>query len=334
MKGTPRQLWLKWSETKLKQLIQCPLAFQFTYIDKQVVPQGIEKVFGTVIHYMLARYFVPKHGYKSFNAFFKAFSHFWNNVIGGLHGPYSYHDPPIKIRTRQKNVNDYFGLGHDLLRAFDDENRPYIDGVYPRPLATEARIVTKYQGFWLNGMIDRIQQTPEGIIIYDYKTGFSNQGDIELKHDLQFTIYSLLYLKKYGQLPDKLMLWYLRTDGSKLIEVPSRSQQQYHELVCLIEEASHFVQSAMMVGSKTCLFAQNTYRYFCLPQFGQQTFNRRIGPHCRYCDFDYLCLECNIADSFRERLVDLELSRIQPQIQVVQLSFPDLVIPKTKPQKK
>lgn len=323
-------LWTNWSESKLRQFEQCPLAFRLSYIDKIEVPQSENKVFGSTIHYLLKRFFDLKNGYKSAESFTNSFVGFYLGVKKGEHGPNGYWERPILLRQRSKE--DYIGLGIALLKKFYEENQPYRDGTYPKPHILEKQLKFRHHGFWLTAKLDRVQPSEAGDIIYDYKTGLDNRSEIELLFDLQFSFYSLAYLKMFGKQPAKIALWFLKTDGSKIVELPTRSPQHYIDLAGKIEEAARFVKAALIPEHTTCL-AQQTYHYFCFPRIPQPNFYRIVGPHCRFCDYDFICAKYQTVDTFRSEQIKQELIRIKPTAQTIQLTLP-LEIKKTKKVKK
>lgn len=111
---TWRQSIQRWSETKLRLLELCPLAFKFQYLDQVKVSQSVEKVFGSAVHYMLARYFSLKNGYVSADSFVASFIHFWDGVLKGEHGPSGFLDPPVEIRSRRTDPKMYYGIGREI----------------------------------------------------------------------------------------------------------------------------------------------------------------------------------------------------------------------------
>lgn len=316
------RIWNHWSESKLKLLDLCPLAFKLAYIERRRVPQSAEKVFGSAIHYMAKRFFVLKNGYQSVDSFGRAFIGFWQGVLQGEHGPAGYLDPPIQIRYRNTDRQNYIGLGISLLCKFYEENRPYRDGTWSKPKNVEKKYSFPFQGYRLMTVVDRTQPLPEGgDVIYDYKTGFSLRSEIELQFDVQFTFHSLAYRVRFGIPPAKMALWFLRPEGGKIVEVPARTSDHFIDLAGKLEEACHFVHGVLIPPDKTCLLTQATYRYFCFPPLPPPHFFRIVGGHCRWCDYDEVCGQYKSIDPSRDQQVIRELQGIQPPDEVVQLTF-------------
>lgn len=320
MKSATSRVWLEWSETKLRLLEQCPLAFKFCYIDRQRVPQGAKKVFGAALHYLFKRFFQVK--FQSLESFTNAGIHFWSGVVQGRHGPSSFVEKPIKIRWRKSPHEDYYGLLREVLRVFYEQNEGYKSGILPSPTYLEAPFRFRHHGLVFLAKIDRIQPLDENDdIIIDYKTGLSQRSNIELSHDLQFTVYSLAYRKRFGRPPAKMALYFVNPQASFSTIVPARQDSHFVELGGKVEEAFRFVHGALLPPEKTCLVAQQNYHYFCFPPMPCPNFFRNVGTHCQWCDYDFLCIEHKTDDCVRQQQILRELENIQPQVQVKQLNL-------------
>ncbi len=81
-----------------------------------------------------------------------------------------------------------------------------------RILEAEKRFQITLGGRRLNGVIDRIEETPDGeIVVIDFKTG-SKPGNLSkntIREDMQMNLYSLAIRELYGKLPVKASLYYL-----------------------------------------------------------------------------------------------------------------------------
>jgi len=81
-----------------------------------------------------------------------------------------------------------------------------------RILEAEKRFQISLGGRRLNGVIDRIEETPDGeIVVIDFKTG-SKPGNLSkntIRDDIQMNLYSLAIREIYGKLPVKASLYYL-----------------------------------------------------------------------------------------------------------------------------
>jgi len=81
-----------------------------------------------------------------------------------------------------------------------------------RILEAEKRFQISLGGRLLRGVIDRIEETPDGeIVVIDFKTG-SKPGTLSkntIREDMQMNLYSLAIRELYGKLPVKASLYYL-----------------------------------------------------------------------------------------------------------------------------
>lgn len=319
-----------WSESKLRLLEQCPLAFRFCYIDRIPVPPGVEKVYGGIIHLFLKRFFRLKNGYKSPETFANAFVGYWRGVLSGKHGPDGYYSPPVQVRFRRQKTRDerdiYIGAGVNLLKRFYQDNWCYRDGREPMPTLVEKKHFVKWQGHQITGVIDRIQPYDEGkLAVIDYKTDqYRSRSEVEIKYDLQFTFYSLIFYLKFGRFPDEMELWFLNGEGTNKVGLPQRSLSDFVELKGKIEEAERFVQGALHPTNAHCLLAERTFHYFCLPPMKTPHFYRISGPHCRTCDYDHLCIEHTVDDPYRSMLVTRQMADYKPNPETVQLKLEGL----------
>ena len=64
----------------------------------------------------------------------------------------------------------------------------------------------------LTGRFDRIERTPEGLHVIDFKTSLPRTQD-EVDADLQLSIYALALQQDFGELPASLSLLHLTEDG-------------------------------------------------------------------------------------------------------------------------
>ena len=136
------------------------------------------------------------------------------------------------------------------------------------PIATEQRFEGEWQGLKVTGRIDRIDETPSGLVLIDYKTGGSVPKGIKDSNgkasiDLQLPLYRDIAAALYPEQSIADSQYFSLTKGKKL-SVSSKSPQ--HELPAAIE----FCKNALTTGS-----------YPVQPDAKREA--------CRYCDFDLMC---------------------------------------------
>ena len=76
-------------------------------------------------------------------------------------------------------------------------------------------------GFKVNGVIDRLEKTPEGeYVVIDYKTGGKNKK-VDARNSPQLNLYALALKENpdYGKLPAKAVFFYVeKPEGEQLFE--------------------------------------------------------------------------------------------------------------------
>ena len=96
----------------------------------------------------------------------------------------------------------------DTFLAWQAKNRNTI-------LAAELRFRFRLDGRTVTGYIDRIEQQPDGgLVVIDFKTGAkpSNITRAGIRDDIQMNIYCMAVQERYGKLPARASLYYLRDD--------------------------------------------------------------------------------------------------------------------------
>ena len=140
------------------------------------------------------------------------------------------------------------------------------------PIDLEKRFEGEWQGLKVTGRIDRIDETPSGLVLIDYKTGGSTPKGIKdangkVSIDLQLPLYRELAATLY---PDKSVVaaqYFSLTKGKNL---PVSSNAPQHELPAAIE---------------ACKSVLDTGRYSVQPDAKRDA--------CTYCDFDLICRQGN-----------------------------------------
>ena len=96
----------------------------------------------------------------------------------------------------------------DTFLAWQAKNRNTI-------LAAELRFRFRLDGRTVTGYIDRIEQQPDGgLVVIDFKTGAkpSNITRAGIRDDIQMNIYCMAVQERYGKLPARASLYYLKDD--------------------------------------------------------------------------------------------------------------------------
>jgi hypothetical protein len=316
-RGNP---WTRWSATKLGALQRCPKYFEFEYVLRMQdeVDQGVQKVFGSAMHYMFDKFFSLKNGYKSLEKFIGAFRYHW--LINTVKIKYK-----DRIRMRDpKDVQKYLAIGTNVLKKFWYENLAYRTGKMPMP-QVEQHFNLKFKGHTVRGVIDRIQPISEDKIeIWDYKTGYKKPTPEELFRDIQFTTYNLAWFKKTGKNPDKMRLIHLFSGEHFL--VPMRTEADYLQLGHWLDEAQVYIQNILQPQTRY-YFKDFIFRWFNPEDIERGHFSKRPSSFCCLCDYEELCRQSIPQNTLKEHWIKQELAKTGPYPQHIQL---ELFFPKTK----
>ncbi|MEK7664741.1 MAG: PD-(D/E)XK nuclease family protein [Patescibacteria group bacterium] len=161
----------------------------------------------------------------------------------------------------KKQKEDYYKLGKKIIKNFYEDfskNPPDILKI-ENSLALEMPFNLKIGDYALFGVIDRIDQTKNGPVIIDYKTGQSKDR-LDFENKEQLLIYQIASQEIFKIKPKELTYYYLE-DGKKTSFLGDEKdiQEQKKKIVEEIEQIKN-------------------------SQFGATP-----GWHCGFCDFKDIC---------------------------------------------
>ena len=193
---------LHWGATRLKSLLLCPRQFRYAYVDLIPAVPTAPLVFGRVLHETLlfihqrqmSESCLPHAGEALLR-----FDTLWQQALE--------EEQPF-FRAGAPSAEQHTTLGHEILRAYLEVNKET-----PAPLAAELEFEIETQGQVLRGVIDRIDEAPEGLIIVDFKSGKRKLSPQEVERDLQLTVYAFAAQRLYGRSVAQVAQYYLR-DGT------------------------------------------------------------------------------------------------------------------------
>ncbi len=110
----------------------------------------------------------------------------------------------------KKQKEEYYKLGKEIIKDFYSEfskNPPKILKIN-NELALEMPFNLKINGYTLRGVIDRIDELDDGVVIIDYKTGNSKEK-LETDDKEQLLIYQIAAKEVFGIKPKELAYYYL-----------------------------------------------------------------------------------------------------------------------------
>ncbi|BCM94129.1 hypothetical protein IAD21_06032 [Abditibacteriota bacterium] len=216
-----------WSATRLKTYLTCPRQFKYVYVDGIPAIPTAPLVFGGALHealcfgheqQMISGQLPPT---ASLLARFDAL---WQDALetdepffraGGL-------TPPQYVRT-----------GHEILRAY-----AAAPDNATAPLAAELAFELEIGGYGFTGVVDRLDEGKDGLVIVDFKSGARKPTKADLEGDLQFTLYALAIEGMLGRPVERVVHYHLR-DGSRFDVMPSkeRSEQLLVQVVPQVDGA-------------------------------------------------------------------------------------------------
>jgi DNA helicase-2/ATP-dependent DNA helicase PcrA len=177
------------SYTDINSFDNCPLQFYFGKILRAPSPPSSAMIFGSAIHNVLeeAGKSLIAGEEITIDKLLSNFEERWRKIRLG--------DPDQKERLRQR-ASQLFG---NFMTA-----RSHLRG---ETKEVEKRFDFETAGIRITGKIDRIDRTPDGFEIIDYKTGKLDEK--KLKSDFQLPIYSLACRELYGEFPSRVTYLFL-----------------------------------------------------------------------------------------------------------------------------
>jgi len=246
----PQFLPQHFSYSQLAAFSKCPLQYKFNFILKVPVKGKSVFSFGKTLHNTLYEFLKlsSQENLKSVLTFKDLEELYEKNWIDEWY-------------DSKKNKEEYYKKGKEIIKEFYEnfsKNPPNILKVNNQP-ALELPFNLKIGGHTLYGVIDRIDDSKEGITIIDYKTGESKDKlDADAKEQLliyQIAAQEVLHLK-----PQRLAYFYLN-DGKMM----------------------------SFLGTETELENQKQKIIQQIEKIKNSEFDPTPGWQCQYCDFKDIC---------------------------------------------
>jgi len=235
------------SYTDIDSFQTCPLQFYFGKVLRIPTPPNSNAMLGSVMHSVLqeAGQTLRKSQGLKIDDLVASFEKQWAGV--------TLPDPDRKERLRSR--------GRELLERFvrmqeARSGKPIeLERKFEFPLVDTG----ENNAIRIKGRIDRVDSTPEGLEVIDYKTG-KQKSPSELKSDLQLPIYALACKELFGQLPSRVTYMFLGDDSQQNKSYsPDEIESAKSEIGGLIE------------------------------QINGSDFVATPGQHCHYCGFARFC---------------------------------------------
>jgi DNA helicase-2/ATP-dependent DNA helicase PcrA len=199
-----QELSVSYSALDLYQ--RCPRAYQYRYVYRLPTRPSPEQQFGVAVHNALSE------------------------ILGGATaGPLALADAVAvfdRIFTAERfcdpvNADLWQARGRDFITALHGKGRLDGRGLH---LAPEQTFTLSLPGFRVQGRVDRIDRTPKGFRLIDYKTGEVKQ-EWQLERDLQLGLYAIAAEQVFGLKPVTLAICYLE-DATEMEVLKTTSQLQ------------------------------------------------------------------------------------------------------------
>ena len=188
----------------------CPQLFKFKAIDKIPVPPTVHQARGTTAHLALQRLFDDDAPDRTPARLYNLFREAWTELK-----PLEYPDLFDDVESERAWGIESLEI---LANYFHVEDPSSFD-----PLDRELDMVEELGDLTIRGILDRMEQRDDGLVITDYKTGKAPPERYALPAFFALKIYALLIRKRVGTTPVALRLMYL--NGPTVYEIPIYDRQ-------------------------------------------------------------------------------------------------------------
>ena len=198
------------SPSRASDFKHCPQLFKFKAIDKIEMPPTVYQARGTTAHLALQRLFDESPGDRTPERLYDLFREAWGEL-------------------RNEEFADLF-TDVDNERAWGVESLEILSNYFGvedpatfEPLDRELDMTQNVGAMTIRGILDRMEERPEGLIITDYKTGKAPPERYAIPAFFALKIYALLIRERLGRTPAALRLLYL--NGPTVYEIPVTDAQ-------------------------------------------------------------------------------------------------------------
>jgi ATP-dependent DNA helicase UvrD/PcrA len=182
------------SFSELETYLDCPERYRFRHVVGLPASPHHALTYGSAMHQAVAAFHLSrgKRAPLSEDQLLEVFARAWS---------------PEGFLSREHEERRY-AAGQAALRAFRDEQlaKPSQVAAVERPFAFQIDELT------VRGRIDRLDATPDGAVIIDYKSSDVRdqaKADQKARDSLQLQVYSLAHQSEHGSLPHEVRLHFL-----------------------------------------------------------------------------------------------------------------------------
>ena len=183
------------SASGLQSYSNCPAQYKFSNVLR--VPSRATTYFqlGSVVHEVIERLTTQEREGTppTKDRAYEMLEHFWSSAA---------------YASKQKEAEDKIQAQQMLetYLAWNERNENEIIGA-------EMKFAFTLNGRSVTGFIDRVERTPVGeYVVLDYKTGYTTESRNSIKQNIQMNVYALAVLDKFGILPHRASLYYVKHD--------------------------------------------------------------------------------------------------------------------------
>ena len=232
---------------------ECARRWKFRYVDRLPDPPGEAAITGTFAHMVLERVMQEPVENRTVNRAKELAREVWPDL---------------------ENSRDYRSLALDdqASRNFRWNGWKAIEGLWdledPREVkvaATEQDVRIEINGVPFRGIIDRVDETEDGLVITDYKSGKAPSERFASSYATQILLYAAALTQLEGHKPAKARLLYL---GQKVVEVEITDES--------LADALDELRTTWLAIMESCISLE---------------FEASTGPLCGWCPFVAQCPE-------------------------------------------
>jgi putative RecB family exonuclease len=257
----------------------CPQLFKFKAIDRIATPPTVYQARGTTAHLALQRLFDLPQSDRTPQTLYDLFRAAWVEVRDDEY-------PDLFDSVEQERE---WGLQSLELLAnyFGIEDPSGFD-----PLERELDMLEDVGEMRIRGILDRMEETPEGLVITDYKTGKAPPEQYAIPAFFALKIYALLIRRRTGRTPSILKLLYL--NGPTVYQIPV-DDRQLDAMARQLEALWSAIERAI----------------------ARDNFPARVGRLCDWCSFQDICPAWAEDDADRARRAALARERTAAALESV-----------------
>ena len=188
----------------------CPQLFKFKAIDKIEVPPTVYQARGTTAHLALQWLFDLDAAARTPETLYGLFRKAWVELRDDEF-------PDLFADTEQERTWGIESL-EVLANYFLIEDPTQLE-----PLDRELDMTEELGDITIRGILDRMEEESDGLVITDYKTGKAPPERYAIPAFFALKIYALLIRNRLGRTPVRLKLMYL--NGPTVYEIPVNDTQ-------------------------------------------------------------------------------------------------------------